>query len=179
MIESDKVFGLKEDAVSMFLGLFIVVIVLFLLFNYFRKKSGRIDLGGLTDVNPAEESVSIEDSDSGGGDYYTVVKGDSLWKIAERKYGNGNAWTDLASVNGLATADFLLVGQKIKLPDLDFEGDLANISEYVVEKNDSLSKIALRAYGDMFAWEKIWEANKDTISNPNLIEIGMTLSIPR
>ena len=46
-------------------------------------------------------------------------------------------------------------------------------------KGDSLSKIAVRAYGDLFAWKLIWKANRDLIANPNLIEVGMKLKITR
>jgi nucleoid-associated protein YgaU len=40
---------------------------------------------------------------------------------------------------------------------------------YVVKKGDSLSKIAKQFYGDMKLWKKIFEANRDKISNPDLI----------
>jgi len=177
IVGSGKALDLKEDMVSMFLGLFIVVLVLFLLFNFFKKKSGRVDLDGLSDIGVVEENEMVGDDE--GGSYYTVVKDDNLWKIAEKRYGSGYVWVDLAEVNGLDNADVLFVGQRIELPDLKIEENLTSISEYVVEKNDSLSKIALRVYGDMFAWEKIWNANKSAIVDPNLIEIGMTLNIPR
>ena len=47
--------------------------------------------------------------------------------------------------------------------------------EYTVERGDSLSKIA-KAYGD--TWQDIFEANKDIISNPDLIQPGWKLKIP-
>lgn len=49
---------------------------------------------------------------------------------------------------------------------------------YTVVKGDSLSKIAKREYGDAGKWRKIFEANKDVIENPDLIEIGQDLIIP-
>lgn len=57
-------------------------------------------------------------SETGGGQTYTVVSGDSLWAIAKKHYGNGAEYT------------------------------------------------------------KIFEANKDKISNPNLIYPGQVLTIP-
>jgi len=45
-------------------------------------------------------------------------------------------------------------------------------------KGDSLSKIAKREYGDVREWKKIYEANKDVIDNPDLIEPGQDLIIP-
>ena len=50
---------------------------------------------------------------------------------------------------------------------------------YTVVKGDSLSKIAKREYGDASKWHKIFEANKDVIEDPNLIEIGQDLIIPQ
>lgn len=49
---------------------------------------------------------------------------------------------------------------------------------YTVVKGDSLSKIAKREYGDMSKWRKIFEANRDVIDNPDLIEPGQSLIIP-
>ena len=52
------------------------------------------------------------------------------------------------------------------------------IKTYVVVKGDSLSKIAKREYGRAEDWRKIYEANKDTIKNPDLIYPGQSLKIP-
>ena len=49
---------------------------------------------------------------------------------------------------------------------------------YVVQGGDSLSKIAKAQYGDAQKWKLIFEANKDQISNPDLIKPGQTLRIP-
>jgi nucleoid-associated protein YgaU len=49
---------------------------------------------------------------------------------------------------------------------------------YTVVKGDSLSKIAKREYGDVLEWKKIYEANKDVIDDPDLIEPGQNLIIP-
>lgn len=48
---------------------------------------------------------------------------------------------------------------------------------YTVTEGDWLSKIAERAYGDVFLFEKIAKANN--ITNPDLIEPGTVLTIPR
>ena len=49
---------------------------------------------------------------------------------------------------------------------------------YTVVKGDSLSKIAKQFYGNAGDWKKIYEANKDTIKNPDLIYPGQTFRIP-
>ena len=43
---------------------------------------------------------------------------------------------------------------------------------------DCLWKIAEKEYGDAWEWKKIWKANKRSIENPDLIEIGQKLIIP-
>jgi LysM repeat protein len=47
---------------------------------------------------------------------------------------------------------------------------------YTVVGGDSLSKIA-GYYGT--TWQKIYEINKDVISNPDLIKVGWKLKIPK
>lgn len=49
---------------------------------------------------------------------------------------------------------------------------------YVVQKGDSLSRIAKRELGSANEWKKIFEANRDIIKNPDLIHPGQTLKIP-
>jgi nucleoid-associated protein YgaU len=49
---------------------------------------------------------------------------------------------------------------------------------HVVEKGESLSKIAQKYYGKASLWTKIHEANKDQIKNPDLIKPGQKLRIP-
>jgi nucleoid-associated protein YgaU len=48
--------------------------------------------------------------------------------------------------------------------------------EYTVVSGDSLSKIGQR-YG--VSWQKIYEANRDQIKNPDLIQPGWKLKIPK
>lgn len=75
--------------------------------------------------------------------------------------------TEVATETELGTggADTTIWGPKI-------EGD-----KYTVVEGDWLSKIAARAYGDIFAYEKIAQANN--ISNPDYIVPGQVLTIPR
>lgn len=57
-------------------------------------------------------------------------------------------------------------------------GQSAN-DTYVVMAGDSLSKIAKAQYGDMNQWRRIFDANRDQISDPDLIHPGQRLKIPR
>lgn len=124
---------------------------------------------------------------------HTVAAGESLWVIAETYYQSGYNWVDIAEENNLADPGLLAVGQELEIPDVEPKTPTLSAlpdtgisqeptitgSQYTVEEGDSLSKIAYRAYGDMFSWPRIWGANRDQIDNPNIIEPGMELEIPR
>lgn len=47
--------------------------------------------------------------------------------------------------------------------------------EYVVKANQTLSDVAEEVLGDRKAWRKIYEANKDRLSDPNHVRAGMKL----
>jgi nucleoid-associated protein YgaU len=49
---------------------------------------------------------------------------------------------------------------------------------YTVVAGDSLSRIAKREFGDANKWHAIYEANRDTIKNPDLIHPGQVLTLP-
>jgi NitT/TauT family transport system substrate-binding protein len=50
--------------------------------------------------------------------------------------------------------------------------------QYTVKGGDTLSKLAEQFYSSYGKWEKIYQANRDTLKNPNYIYIGMKLMIP-
>ena len=54
----------------------------------------------------------------------------------------------------------------------------ANVTEYTVEKDDTLQKIAKKVYGSYGKWTKIYDANKDIIKNPNVLRQGMKIVVP-
>ena len=49
---------------------------------------------------------------------------------------------------------------------------------YVVQKGDTLSKIARQFYGTTSEWRRIYEANRERIKDPDLIQPGWSLTIP-
>lgn len=49
---------------------------------------------------------------------------------------------------------------------------------HVVQKGDTLSKIAEQYYGDARLYPKIFEANRDVLTNPDKIRPGQKLRIP-
>ena len=182
-----KYFKSTEEVVSMFLGLVIVIVVGSLIFNYFQKTKGSVDIPGSTDITLIDGGEKLSSKEE---KVYEVVKGDNLWKIAVKEYGDGYAWTKIAAANNLKNASVIGVGQKIVLPKIETKemvsksdnldtSYISQGSEYKVVRGDSLWKIAVRAYGDGYQWTKIWQENRSKLVNPNGLEIGMMLNIPK
>lgn len=55
---------------------------------------------------------------------------------------------------------------------------VADERSYTVQPGDSLSMIAQRELGDAAQWRRIFEANRATITNPDLIHPGQVLTLP-
>ncbi|HEX7042968.1 MAG TPA: LysM peptidoglycan-binding domain-containing protein, partial [Patescibacteria group bacterium] len=59
----------------------------------------------IPEVTSREKTVTIEMTSEGSsisGNTYTVTKGDDLWNIAVRAYGDGYKWVDIAKANNLS-----------------------------------------------------------------------------
>ena len=67
-----------------------------------------------TKVEPTKSAEPTKAVES--GKTYTVVKGDSLWKISVKELGDGYAWTKLAQLNNLKNPDIIHPGNVLKLP---------------------------------------------------------------
>jgi nucleoid-associated protein YgaU len=58
-------------------------------------------------------------------------------------------------------------------------GTIATCATYIVQPGDSLSLIAMKAYGDVTKWQWIYDYNKEVIGdNPDLLQPGQRLFIP-
>lgn len=77
------------------------------------KASGTYSLG-----------ATIKPDTTSGGDVYTVVKGDTLTKIAQRE---NTTVAELVKLNGIKNPDLILTGQKLKLPTMDGSGGIAGV----------------------------------------------------
>ncbi|GAB3065525.1 LysM peptidoglycan-binding domain-containing protein [Stenotrophomonas tumulicola] len=88
-------------------------------------------------------------------------------------------------------ADFSGVSSNVdstaqQVPKADFSGVSGSVDStadvvggtYTVEKGDSLSRIAKQHYGDANAWQKIFDANKDVLKDPDKIQPGQVLKLP-
>lgn len=52
------------------------------------------------------------------------------------------------------------------------------VKTYTVAKGDTLSAIAKREYGKASLWPRLFEANRDQLSDPDRIKPGQVLKIP-
>jgi len=57
-------------------------------------------------------------------------------------------------------------------------GGGAGAQTYTVQKGDTLSHIAQHHYGKASKWHAIFEANRDQLDNPDLIQPGQVLNLP-
>ena len=79
-------------------------------------------------------------------------------------------WTAIKAVDPVyadLTAD-ITIDAALKVPE----------TIYAVVPGDTLSKIAKHYYGDANKYMKIFEANKDQLKDPNMIQVGQKLRIP-
>lgn len=77
-----------------------------------------------------------------------------------------------------AKADFSNVQSGVQSTAPTAPATQSTLQTYTVAKGDTLSKIAKKFYGKSSQWRMIFEANRDQISNPDLIQIGQVLKIP-
>ncbi len=121
---------------------------------------------------------------------YIIQEGDDLWHIAEKFYGSGFNAYDISIANKIRDPSILETGEKIIIPSVTPRqptvGEISAAAtskvtyidgKYVVQPGDSLSSIAGKVYGDIYAWPRLLQANP--MFNPNRIEVGMVLTIPR
>ncbi len=69
--------------------------------------------------------------------------------------------------------------EKIVEEKQDIESEVkVSTKEYIIQKNDSLWKIAAKELGSGHRWETIYELNRDKIKNPKRLKIGTKIIIP-
>jgi nucleoid-associated protein YgaU len=178
-METKTYFKSKEDVISMFIGLVVVILVAVLIVNLVSRNKGRVDIPGVSDQVALTKPTTNVEQNNQTEMTYKVVKGDYLSKIAKEKLGLGSKWVEIAKLNNLKNSNVLLVGQELKIPTSAVVTAPVGGQIYKVVKGDSLWKISVNTYGDGYQWVKIWQENKAKLRNPGLLEIGMTLQLPQ
>ena len=189
---------LHESTISMFFGALVVIVIAVLLYNYFSGTEKQATQK--TETTPPEYTLNLSEEEGGKvipqglPVTHTVARGEHLWGISEKYYGNGYNWPDIAQVNNINNPGIIVSGQELTIPKVALRVSSSVVSaqtspptqqtisgsSYTVVKGDNLWNIAVRAYQDGYAWPKIYEANIDLIgSNPGIIEVDMVLTLPR
>lgn len=192
-----KSIKINESAISMILGILVIITVGILVVRYFKNVPGQL---------PGDS----EATDTNTEDMYVVKENDTLWSIAEENFGTGYDWKDIAEANDIQDPNEIEVGQELKLPEegeapietpepitedvqvpddtkletptatpkmeIAKSGSIVGPS-YTVVKGDTLWDIAVRAYGDGYKWTEIAKENK--LANPDLIHPGNVFTLPR
>lgn len=85
------------------------------------------------------------------------------------QYEKNKIWDKIKEIGGESPAE---VDADIKVSNTEF------YHLHTVESGESLSKISKHYYKDANSYTKIFEANKDQLTNPDLIKEGQKLKIP-
>ncbi|MFT5587366.1 MAG: nucleoid-associated protein YgaU [Cognaticolwellia sp.] len=102
--------------------------------------------------------------------YHTVVKGDTLSKIAKEHYGIMRLFETVfgANVPMITDPDEIYPGQVLRIPP-------TGAPKHIVAKGETLGKIAKHWYGDAGEYTRIATANA---IDPNKLSLGQEISIP-
>ncbi len=187
-----KTIKLNESMLSMIFGVVTVLLIGVLVLRMYGAKKPEITAqGDKTEIATEKIGEVVVETKEDGQKYpavlpekVNVTAGDNLWKIAEKQYGSGYNWVDIARENKLSNPGQIEVGQELVLPKvavkvLEKVAPTPTIASdsYTVVKGDHLWSIALRAYGDGYKWSEIAKANE--IKQPNYIEVGQVIKLPR
>lgn len=192
----------SEPTVSTFMGIFVVLAVGFLILKFFQgsKKQPEIKLLEAEPTKIEEEEAEISRTEKGEEisspkpliqlpTTHTIEKGDNLWQIAEKYYGSGFNWVDIAKENQIKNPDRIEIGLKLAISSTRVRVPVEKIAlakeaispilgeKYQVIRGDNLWKICLRAYGDGYRWVQVAKTND--LKNPGLIHPGNTLTLSR
>ncbi len=92
-----------------------------------------------------------------------------MWGTVATPYEKDQLWDKIKAVGGAEPTDIMA---DITVENTDF------YCKHVVGRGDTLAKIAKRYLGDSDAYKAIFEANRDILKNPDMIQLGQELVIP-
>lgn len=195
-----KTLKINENTISTIMGAAVVLVMGVMIFNYFKSiNKGQVTDNGTSSSTEASQTTSESPTSKDLPAKYKVVKGDDLWHISEKFYGSGYNYVDIIKENKLSNPSVITAGTELTIPKVEpkkltkvavdntkvitkvvtkaisIEGNT-----YKTVKGDHLWNIAVRAYGDGYAWVKIYDANKEKIgNNPSLLYKDIELKLPR
>lgn len=124
---------------------------------------------------------------------YTVQPGDRLIDIARLYYDDGDLWRIIKQANPGLDENRIKIGQVLIVPDKNSALRLAAENAprpahasnsdsgariYVVAPGDTLIGIARNVLLNSDRWREVYELNRDQLSTPDRITVGMKLKLP-
>ena|SRR5436190_2828844 len=144
---------------------------------------------------------------SSTGEEYVIKDGDTFETIAQAKLGSKSYASKIAEANpGLkptalrvgktiaipAKAEATVVKETLPTPPVEVKDPVPPLTKkadaslatvdgkkvYTVQSGDTLSGISSKVYNTSRHYQKIYEANKDVIDDPNTLQVGAKLVMP-
>lgn len=150
------------------------------LLDFLKDKGKNLFGGGAADPAEASAAIKTEVERALGSNVSNLSVSFNDGKVTLRGEAKSQAAKEKAlliagNVQGVESVDdagLTVVGQA---------GPMAAAAStyYTIQSGDSLSKIAKQHYGDANAYNKIFEANKEVIEDPDKIYPGQQIRIPK
>jgi len=129
-------------------------------------------------VAPQPKSFSVPSSHAPAVATLIVVQpGDTLWTLSRQHLGRGTRWLELLAANpAVEDPSRLVPGTRLVLPTRT-TSHRHSAQTVTIQAGDSLSKLALAAYGHASYWPCLASANP-SLANPHQLHIGQSISVP-
>lgn len=121
-----------------------------------------------------EETDASAEIDNSAYETYTVKKGDTLWRIAQKQLGSGSKYKQIMQLNGMSS-DKLQAGQVLRIKEKTAQAQAA-YTTYTVKKGDTLWMIAKNHLGRGNRYREIMTASGLTSDK---LQAGQILKIPK
>ncbi|MBC8523302.1 LysM peptidoglycan-binding domain-containing protein [PVC group bacterium] len=197
----------RDNKLSIVIGFGLLIFVGMLVADHFSTATHRevATLGGQSPTPPpipASHLINgslppletIFPSTPSGDRFHSVQPGDSLRTICRSVYGDSGLANSVARWNGIKTPSLIEIGQRISLPsrtvllsapqnEVQAQTPLSNQKEteqfgtYTVKSGDTLSEIAQKL-GSVKLTPLLIKLNKQTMPNPDRLQVGMKLRYP-
>ena len=157
----------------------------------------RIEMGRAfprtVDPEPAPRPRSASSSaDRRSMPVHRVAKGESLWSIAERYYGDGRLHDELAAFNEdrIGSDGQVRVGASLLIPSRaaltgEAPREVADPAvrpgeprTYVIRAGDTLGEISMRLLGTSKRMREIIDLNPKTLADPDRLVAGLEIRVP-